>query len=364
MRAKIVTLEKVCDRGSSNLRQKDLENLMGDYPVYGASGYLKDIDFYHQEKECVAVIKDGAGIGRTMLLPKKSSVIGTLQYLIPKDNINAKYLYYAVKHMKLAKHYIGATIPHIYFKDYKNESLPLPSDDKQLEIVSILGKVEKIIENRKKQLEEFDDLIKSRFVEMFGDPQLNPMKWEVKNYSDLCDMITDGEHSTPQRCEEGIYLLSARNVLNHKLRLDDVDFIGDAEYRRISKRVVPRKGDILVSCSGSVGRVCTVPEGLKFQMVRSVALLRLKEDIKSTFMEYLISSDYTQRQIDKSKTQSSQANLFQGKIKQLKAIVPPIDLQDEFELFVQQVDKLKVKVQKSLDETQILFDSLMQQYFE
>ena len=174
----------------------------------------------------------------------------------------------------------------------------------------------------------------------------------------MTDLITDGEHATPRRTEEGIYLLSARNIMNHTIKLEDVDYIDQAEYDRISKRIHPKEGDVLISCSGTVGRCCSVPAELKFQMVRSVALLRFKNEINPIFAEYMITSDYLKEQIDRSKTQSSQANLFQGKIKKLKGFVPPIDLQNQFAAFVQQVNKSKFEVQKSLEKTQLLFDSL------
>ena len=151
---------------------------------------------------------------------------------------------------------------------------------------------------------------KSRFVEMFGDGS----KWPSEVMENLCCLITDGEHATPKRVEKGIFLLSARNVLDHELKLEDVDYIDQEEYDRIAKRIVPQEGDVLLSCSGSVGRCCTVPRDIKFQMVRSVALLRLKETLLPKFVEYLICSPHVQRQIDKLKTASSQANLFQGKI--------------------------------------------------
>ena len=158
--------------------------------------------------------------------------------------------------------------------------------------------------------------------------------------------------------------MSARNVLNHELQLEDVDYIDDEEYERISKRIIPQSGDVLLSCSGTVGRCCCVPVGLKFQMVRSIALLRFKEELNPVFAEYMITSDFVQQQIDKAKTASSQANLFQGKIAKLRGFVPPRELQDEFLVFVKQVDKSKVAVQKALDDAHLLFDSLMQEYFE
>ena len=213
---------------------------------------------------------------------------------------------------------------------------------KQKEICTHLDKLYYIVKMREDELEKLDELIKARFVELFGDLNVNPKGWELKSFDELTNLITDGEHSTPRRCEEGIYLLSARNVLNHELQLEDVDYIDDEEYERISKRIIPQSGDVLLSCSGTVGRCCCVPEGLKFQMVRSTALLRFKEELNPVFAEYMITSDFVQKQIDKAKTASSQANLFQGKIAKLRGFVPPRELQDEFLVFAKQVDKSKV----------------------
>ena len=168
-----VKLEDVCERESSNLKQSDIVGSSGNYPIYGASGHISNVDFYHQAKPYVAVVKDGAGIGRTTLHPAKSSVIGTMQYLIPKKNVLPEYLYYVVRYMHLEKYFTGATIPHIYFKDYKNEQFNLDSLEKQKEIIDILGKCENVINAREKELRKLDKLIKARFVEMFGDPVSN-----------------------------------------------------------------------------------------------------------------------------------------------------------------------------------------------
>lgn len=159
-----VTLEDVCEKGASNLKQSDVVSMTGEYPIYGAAGYIGNVDFYHQEKPYVAIVKDGAGIGRTTLHPAKSSVIGTMQYLLPKDNVLPEYLYYVVRHMHLEKYFTGATIPHIYFRDYKNEKFNLDSLDKQAEIVKILAKAESVILKRRQQLTELDNLIKARFI--------------------------------------------------------------------------------------------------------------------------------------------------------------------------------------------------------
>ena len=183
---------------------------------------------------------------------------------------------------------------------------------------------------------------------MFGDPEKNPKGWRKATFEDLSDVITDGEHATPKRVDKGIYLLSARNVLNHELSFDPVDYIDQEEYDRIAKRIVPQAGDVLISCSGTVGRACVVPDNLKFQMVRSVALVRFKKDINPVFMEQQITMPFVQNQIDASKSQTSQANLFQGKIKKLQAIVPPVELQYEFLEFVKRSDKSKFDVANAI----------------
>lgn len=282
-----------------------------------------------------------------------------------KVDVDKNYFVYAVRHKlnEMAAKAHGATMKHIIKKDFDAIQIPFPSLQEQAEISLILDKVAHVIEERREELSKLDTLIKARFVELFGDLRTNTKEWKIQAFSELTDLITDGEHATPRRTTNGIYLLSARNILNHAIQLDDVDYIDQEEYDRIAKRVVPQAGDVLISCSGTVGRCCTVPVGLKFQMVRSAALLRFKPEINPKFAEYMITSEYLQEQINRLKTASSQANLFQGKIAKLKGFAPPMELQQEFNAFVAVIDKSKATVQKALDETQLLFDSLMQQYF-
>ena len=257
----------------------------------------------------------------------------------------------------------GATRQKLTQATMRQMLIPQRAYQEQCDIVAQMNKVNLIIKTRQNQLQKLDELVKARFVELFGDPKQNPKGYPVKEFDEISVLITDGEHATPRRTDKGIYLLSARNILNHALQLDDVDYIDEEEYTRIARRVVPQAGDVLISCSGSIGRCCVVPEELQFQMVRSAALIRFDDTIKPVFAEWLITSDELQRQISMSATQSSQANLFQGKIRKLRGYVPPLELQEQFAAFVEQTDNSKVAVQKSLDEAQLLFDSLMQQYF-
>lgn len=190
-----VKLGDVCERGTSNLKLSDVSEKNGEFSVFGASGYIGSVDFYQQGYPYVAVVKDGAGIGRAMLCPGKTSVIGTMQYLLPKDNILPKYLFYVVKYMNLEKYFTGATIPHIYFKDYKNEEFNFDFWERQVEIVSVLSKCEKVIDLCKQELQLLDKLIKPdlsnclviRFQILTVYQKLHYLTWEnlVEEYLNI-----------------------------------------------------------------------------------------------------------------------------------------------------------------------------------
>ncbi|WP_323068583.1 restriction endonuclease subunit S [Limosilactobacillus reuteri] len=173
-------LKDVCIKGTSNIRQKDV-NDSGRYPVYGAAGPVGFMNSFQYDEPYVGVVKDGAGIGRATYLPSNSSIIGTMQALIPKKNVLPKYLYYAVSSMHLEKYYSGATIPHIYFKNYKHERFVLVSKKEQEQIIWRFSLLEKMISNKQQQLLKLDELIKARFVEMFGDPISNKKSLNFKN---------------------------------------------------------------------------------------------------------------------------------------------------------------------------------------
>ena len=162
-------LNEICSKGKSSLRQKDVIN-DGPYSVYGASGVVGTTSDYQNEIPYVAVIKDGAGVGRASACEPMTSVLGTIQALIPNPNVERDYLLYLVRSLRLGEGFSGSTIPHIYFKDYGKIEVPLPSLEAQKRIVSQLGLIEAQIEQAEAQTTQLDQLVKSRFVEMFGDP--------------------------------------------------------------------------------------------------------------------------------------------------------------------------------------------------
>lgn len=319
-------------------------NIIIDQGQADIAGYTDQIDGLFKDVP-VIVFGDHTRIIKYINRPFFLGADGTkiLKSKIP--DANYKYLYYALKNAKIPN-----TGYNRHFKWLKQISISFPEHQKQSMIVEILDKLEDSIDNYNTILGLLDKLVKARFIEMFGDLKSNEKDWDLKTFEEMSVLITDGEHSTPKRTKEGIYLLSARNVLNHSLQLEDVDYINRDEYLRIAKRVVPKKGDILISCSGTIGRCCSIPDSLQLQMVRSVALIRFKEVINPIFAEYMITSDYLQEQINSSKTMSSQANLFQGKIRKLKGFLPPTELQQQFADFVRQVDKSRFDIKKSIIE--------------
>ena len=333
-----VKLEDVCERGTSNLKMSDVTDLSGNYPIYGAAGYIGNVDFYHQINPYVAIVKDGAGIGRAMLCPAQSSIIGTMQYLLPKKNILPRYLYYVVKYMHLEKYFTGATIPHIYFKDYKNETFNLEALERQKEIVTVLEKCEKVIEYRKRELNELDSLIKARFVEMFYEKGYPVLKW-----NDVF-ITTTGKLDSNASVEKGAYPFFTCS--KELLRIDTYAFDQEA---------------LLLAGNNAAGKYDVKYYAGKFNAYQRTYVLSLKENWSYRLFQYQLEDklEYLQQQSLGGLTKYLTLKI----LGELEFVIPPEELQSEFEIFVTQVTKSKVAVQKALNETQILFDSLMQESF-
>ena len=356
-----VSLSDVCTKASSGFAQKDLEELEGEYPVYGASGYIKSINQYHQEKEYIAVVKDGAGIGRTMILPAKSSIIGTMQYLLPKENILPRYLYYAVKNMHLEKYYTGATIPHIYFKDYQKEKFNLPDIYKQNEVVEVLEIIEKITEKRNAQLNDLDTLIKARFVEMFGDPVSNSFDLPEKTLPELGEFGRGVSKHRPRndaRLLGGPYpLIQTGEVASAGLYIDS--YSNTYSELGLQQSKMWSKGTLCITIAANIAKTAILNFDACFP--DSVVGFKANENNNNVFIHYWFT--FFQAILESQAPESAQKNINLKILSELKVIAPEKSRQEEFAAFVTQVDKLKVAVQESLDELQTLFDSLMQQYF-
>ena len=285
------------------------------------------------------------------------------------DNANYKYLYYALKSAKIPN-----TGYNRHFKWLREVNIRYPSVEEQKKIVSILDKVSCIIENRKVELEKLDDLIKARFVEMFGDPVANPMRWPVKKLKELVVQVNSG--NTPKGgsevyVDEGITFFRSQNVWKDRLEMNDIAYI-DEETHASMRRSSLKHGDILMTKTGrintensSLGRAALyLGEDDAANVNGHVYFIRLKPSVNNRFiLRILVSNEYRDLIRNVCVGGIDKRQLNKDHIEEFPIICPPDELVDEYIALVEQVNKYKSVVQKSLDETQTLFDALMQQYF-
>ncbi len=358
-------LGDVCQKATSNIAQKDLENRNGEYEIYGASGFIKKVDFYQQENPYIAVVKDGAGIGRVMKLPAKTSVIGTMQYIIPNNDIDISYLAYAMENMNLAKYYTGATIPHIYFKDYQKEELPVPSLEEQRKIAAVLDKISDLIAKRRQQLEKLDLLVKARFVEMFGTFPANEKNWNVGK---IRDVINEAKYGSSRPAVEGgqyPYLRMNNITYSGELDLSDIKQI-DVPESELPKCTVQR-GDVLFNRTNSkelVGKTCVYDRDEMMVLAGFVIRVRVNERVLPEFLSEFLNTDFSKQMLlGMCKTAIGQANINAQEMQNIGIYIPPIELQKEFVDFRNEIRKTKDTISQSLGKLEILKKALMQEYF-
>lgn len=363
---KLVRLEDVCYSGTSNISQKDVMMLDGSYPIYGASGFIKNINFYKSEKTYIAIVKDGSGVGRTMILPEKSSVIGTMQYIYPRDNIDIRYLYYAITSMDLSKYCTGIAIPHIYFKDYKKEKLNLPSISEQITIANKLDLVQKIIDLKQQQIENLEELIKSQFVDMFGDINVNNKKWNEDTLKNHLKVIGGYAFKSSKFQKKGIPILRIGNINTGYFIPKDLMFWN--EDIKLEKYIV-YPNDLVMSLTGTVGKedygnVCIMSnEYEKYYLNQRNAKLNIQDTLNKIYICYALKIPAIKKRLTGISRGVRQANISNKDIENLNIPIPPIELQNQFAELVKQNDKQKVILKKSLKEIKELQESLMNRYF-
>lgn len=363
----MIELKDLCQKASSNIAQKDLEGHVGKYPIYGASGLIGYVDFYKQEDPYVAVVKDGAGIGRVMRLPAKSSVIGTMQYILPKDGVDVQYLAFAMENMNLAKYFSGATIPHIYFKDYCTEKLPEHSEEEQKQIAEVIGKVTALISLRKQQLAKLDELVKARFVEMFGDCHSNPKNWNTKKLEDVASVGSSKRVFVEELQDDGIpfYRGTEIGTLAERKTISSELFITEEHYNQLcAMSGKPQKGDLLMPSICPDGRIWIVDTDAPFYFKdgRVLWVHLTSADYNSMFLLYTL-KDRIMKDYDSIASGTTFAELKIFSLKKCRVFDVPIALQNEFADFVECVDQQKQTVQQSLEKLELMKKALMQECF-
>lgn len=348
-------LNEVCEKGASNIVINKLTDNSGEYPLFGASGLVKNIDFFHQDKPYIGIVKDGAGVGRVNIYPAYSSLVGTMQYIFPKEGYSIDFIKYFLVKLDLSHCVSGATIPHIYFKDYGKENIPTPSLDTQLAIVSELDKINELIRLKKEQLKDFDNLAPSLFYEMFGEGKClrkklkDIVKIQSGQVSPLEEPYSEMIHVGPANIESNtgrlLNLKTAKeeNLISGKYLFNSSMVLYSKIRPNLNKVAIPSFEGI---CSADMYPIipleCIDKNFLLF-------LLKQKE-----FLTYAISN-------------SGRANIPKINREALlnyEAILPPLSLQRLFAQRIEQIEREKSEVQKSIQDLETLQASRMQYWFE
>ncbi len=346
-----------------------LENGLYDYlngGIYPSGKW----DSYNTPANTVTISEGGNSCGYVNFM-KQPFWCGAHCYYLFNTLSDTKYLYYVLKSQqdRLMKIRSGACMPNIKKADLGSFEIVYETDEvEQKRIVEILSKCESVIVSRKQQLQQLDELVKARFVEMFGELNFNENGLDVVSIEDLCTLIKDGTHQTPTYTEDkqsGFKFLSSKDVMTQKICWDDIKYIPSELHEKLYATIQPKRNDILMSKNGVNYGVAAVNDTDEvFDIYVSLALLRpIVEKVNPVYLRCAINSPDAKRQFDSSIKGIGVPNLHLGEIKKTKILLPPMSEQNEFVSFVEQIDKSKFVVQKALDEAQTLFDSLMQEYF-
>lgn len=255
---------------------------------------------------------------------------------------------------------IGGSLTRAQPKQVAKYPVPIVKVGEQRKIAAVLDKVSDLIVKRRQQLDKLDKLIKARFVEMFGDVP----EEEKVTMAEICKIITDGTHQPPQFTNTGIPFLFVSNIITNEIRYDAEKFISEETYAELIKRTPIEIGDILLSTVGSYGHPAIVKADRRFCFQRHIAYLKPKSNmVKSEYLRGAILSENVQRQIDERVKGIAQKTLNLSEIRKIKLPLPSMDLQEQFAAFVEQTEKTKTAVSKSLEKLETLKKALMQEYF-
>lgn len=270
--------------------------------------------------------------------------------LICSDVISNKYLYWYLKSKTTYLNSLGrgATFKELSKKILAEVELEVPHIKRQNEIVQKLERVCSIKKKRLEQLQKLDELIQARFVELFGDPALNPNGWEKVNLGSVCD-VRDGTHDSPKYFTEGYPLVTSKNVTSGRIDFTDCSLICEEDYKKINERSKVDFGDILMPMIGTVGKPVIVDVDAEFA-IKNVALIKFYDDSKviNIFVRALLQSDYFDRAVISRIRGGTQKFIALGDIRKLEICLPPMATQLAFREFAHQVHKSKLVIKNLL----------------
>ena len=315
--------------------------------------------------EGTVILSSRAPIGKVAIAGCEMYCNQGFKNLICSDIINNRYLYWFLKGNKAYLNSLGrgATFKEISKQIVSAIEINVPTLSEQKAAVSQLEKVNNIIRMRRQELQKLDELVKARFVELFGDTILNPFGWKKDLLGTVCD-VRDGTHDSPQYYESGYPLVTSKNVTGGKIDLTDCSLICEADFKKINERSKVDIGDIIMPMIGTVGKPVIVDIEPNFA-IKNVSLIKFKADsrVLNTYIRALLQSDYFDDAVLSKVRGGTQKFISLGDIRKLEVLVPPMELQEQFATFIKQTDKSKLAIQQSLDKLETLKRSLMQKYF-
>lgn len=360
-------IKDVCTKKSSNLQQNKIVELTGDYPVFGASGFVQNIDTYQQEKPYIGIVKDGSGVGRVNIYPAKSSLLGTMQYIIPNNNINLGYVAYCLQSLKLSKFSSGAAIPHIYFRDYGETYIPVPPLPVQEQICSLLDKMNRVIEAKKEQLKELDNLAQAIFYDMFGDPVTNEKGWNIIALNDAVHSecpISYGIVQPEEDVKGGVPIVRPIDFRENTYVKRNGLKCTSLEISNAYKRTILRGDELLFCVRGTTGTIGIATRELKgCNVTRGIVPLFFCEKVKRAFAYYVLLHPSTQQLIQEKTNGIALRQINIKDLRSLPIITPSPTLQQAFAEKVEAIERQKELINQSLREVQTLFDSRMDYWF-
>ena len=305
------------------------------------------------------ILSSRAPIGKTAIAGCEMFCNQGFKNLICSDQINNRYLYWflACNTDYLNSLGRGATFKEISKGIVEDIEIPLPSISKQVEIAEKFEKVSDLIALRKEQLAKLDQLVNSRFVELFGHKG-----YPEDSLLNLCNVI-DYRGKTPEKVENGLPFITAKNVRMHQMNLEPREYISKETYDKVMVRGFPKEGDVVFTTEAPLGNVCRIPHfDTEFYIGQRIVTLQT-EKLEPVYLEYALSSDDFKTKYMGKSSGSTVTGIRVRLLEQLTIPVPPMELQEQFATFVEQTQKSKLAIQQSLDKLELLKKSLMQEYF-
>ena len=287
-----------------------------------------------------------------------------------REKVSPEYIFWLLKgkNAELNSKGTGSTFKAIGRNILEETLVPDISLEKQTECSIILEKTYKVISSRKQQLQKLDELVKARFIELFGEPKTNPNKYPICQLSDYIVFLTSGSRGWSQYCADGgtEWFITIKNVKNCHIETDNMQPINVPDNAE-AKRTRVQEGDLLISITADLGRTGVVTKEIAEHgayINQHLTCIRLKQDVLNPlYVAYFMESPAGKEQFESKNQSAVKAGLNFNSINSLRLMVPPLDEQDAFVDFIKQTNKSKAVVQKALDEAQLLFDNLMQEYF-